>query len=110
MKLDKSYIATNWMKILRILGYVTLALIAILKLSAPKTVIPDFIKYGKEIKPGETTGMVKGLFGTLFNTAYTSLYELSPQLPPLVAILTIAILSIVTLHMIIDKKPDKKKK
>ena len=109
MKLDKSYIANNWMKILRIIGYVSLALVAFFKLTTPKTVIEDYVEYGKEIVPGETTGMVSGIISTIFGETVSSLNSISPQLTSLVTILMVAILGIVTLHMFMDKKPAKKK-
>lgn len=109
MKLDKSYIANNWMKLLRIIGYVTLGIVAFLKLVTPKTIIDDYVKYGKDILPNETSGKVGGLFSTVFEEAFSGLNSISPKLVPIISILVIAILAICTLHMIMDKKPAKKK-
>lgn len=109
MKLDKSYIANNWMKLLRIIGYVTLGLVAFLKLTTPKTIIDDYVKYGKDVVPSGSTGVVGGFFSTIFGKAFDGLNGISPKLTPIVLILVMAILGICTLHMIMDKKPAKKK-
>lgn len=106
----KKYIANNWMKILRMGGYVALVLIALYKLNAPKTLIPDYIKYGKDIAPSTTSGVGGGLVGTVFGTTFSSLSALDPALVPFFIILLIGILGIVVLHMFMDKKADVKKK
>ena len=109
MKLDKSYIANNWMKLLRIIGYVTLGIVAFFKLVTPKTIIEDYVKYGKDIAPNEATGKIPSVFATIFDKAFTGLNGISPKLTSIISILVIAILAICTLHMIMDKKPAKKK-
>ena len=109
----KKYIANNWMKILRIAGYITLVLVALIKINTPKTLIPDYIKYGKDIAPltvngsGDTVG---GVVGSFFGSAYSELNAIDPKLTTFVVIITAAILLIVFLHMLMDKKVDKKKK
>lgn len=97
------------MKILRIIGYVTLGIVAFLKLVTPKTIIEDYVKYGKDILPNETTGKIPGIFSTIFDKAFEGMNGISPKLTSIVLILVIAILAICTLHMIMDKKPAKKK-
>lgn len=109
VKLDKSYIANNWMKLLRIIGYVTLGLVAFFKLVTPKTIIDDYVKYGKDIAPSESTGAIGGLFTTVFGKAFDGLNGISPKLTSIVILLGAAILGICTLHMFMDKKPAKKK-
>ena len=66
MKLDKSFIANNWMKILRIIGYISLVLVAFFKLVTPKTIIEDYVKYGKDIAPSESSGAIAGFFSNIF--------------------------------------------
>lgn len=97
------------MKILRIIGYITLGLVAFFKLVTPKTIIEDYVKYGKDITPSGSTGAVGGVFTTIFGKAFDGLNGISPQLTPIIVMLVIAILGICTLHMIMDKKPAKKK-
>lgn len=109
MKLDKSYISNNWMKILRIIGYVTLGFVAFFKLVTPKTIIEDYVKYGKDIAPSETSGAIGGIFTTVFGKAFAGLDGISPKLTPIVIFLIAAILAITTLHMFMDRKPAKKK-
>ena len=101
------------MKLLRIGGYVTLILLAFFKLNTPKTLIPDYIKYGKDIVPAGATGSgdgVTGTVGSLFSSAFSGLTAIDPQLTTFVVIIMTAILLIVFLHMLMDKKVDKKKK
>ena len=109
MKLDKSYIANNWMKLLRIIGYVTLGFVAFFKLVTPKTIIDDYIKYGKDIAPSESTGAIGGIFTNIFGKAFDGLNGISPKLTSIVVLLGAAILGICALHMFMDKKPAKKK-
>ena len=109
MKLDKSYIANNWMKLLRIIGYVTLGIVAFFKLVTPKTIIEDYVKYGKDVTPSESTNAIGGFFTTVFGKVFDGLNGISPKLTSIVLLLIVAILGICTLHMIMDKKPAKKK-
>ena len=37
------------MKLLRIIGYITIGIVAFFKLVTPKTIIDDYVKYGKDI-------------------------------------------------------------
>ncbi len=106
----KKYIAQNWMKLLRIGGYITLVLIALYKINAPKTLISDYIKYGKDVAPSTGSGIAGGAVGSIFSTTFGSLSAISPALVPFFLVLLVGILGVVILHMIIDKKPDKKKK
>ena len=101
------------MKLLRIGGYITLALIAFLKINTPKTLIADYIKYGKDIAPtgANTSGdSVTGAVGSIFSGAFSGFTAIDPQLTTYVMIIMGAILLIVFLHMLMDKKADKKKK
>lgn len=100
------------MKLLRIGGYVALVLIAFLKLNTPKTLIPDYIKYGKDIAPvvDGSGDAVSGAVGSFFGSAFDGISAIDPKLTPFVVGLMGAILLIVFLHMLMDKKADKKKK
>ena len=100
------------MKLLRTGGYIALVLIALYKINAPKILIPDYIKYGKDVAPSGSVGVgVAGeAVGSIFSTTFSSLNAISPALVPFFLILLFGILGVVILHMIIDKKPDKKKK
>ena len=109
----KKYIANNWMKLLRIGGYVALILLAFFKLNTPKTLIPDYIKYGKDIAPIGTTASgdtIAGAVGSFFGGAFSGISAIDPKLTLFVVGIMGAILLIVFLHMLMDKKADKKKK
>ena len=98
------------MKLLRTGGYIALVLIALYKINAPKTLIPDYIKYGKDVATSGSVGVAGEAVGSIFSTTFSSLNAISPALVPFFLILLFGILGVVILHMIIDKKPDKKKK
>ena len=108
----KKYISQNWMKLLRIGGYVTLVVLALFKLNTPKTLIPDYIKYGKDIVPAgaNVSGDVSGTVGSFLGTLFADFTAIDPKLTTFVIIIMSAILLIVFLHMLMDKKADKKKK
>lgn len=106
----KKFISTYWNKILLAIGSVSLFLILISKFVAPKTVIGDYVKYGKDILPSSSDnsilGSVTGRFKLVFGNA-------DPELVRLTIILMVGILTVVLLTTIASaagaKKEAKKK-
>ncbi|MBQ8299043.1 MAG: hypothetical protein IJX99_04120 [Clostridia bacterium] len=102
----KKYISKNWQKILRIGGYICLGLIIFLKLNAEKTVLKDYIKYGKEVTPTKGSGILSGVKDN-FVTTFTSV---DSQLVKFAIIFIAAITIVVFFTSLLDRKKDTKKK
>ncbi len=102
----KKYISNNWKKILRVGGYICLGLIIFFKLNAEKTLLADYIKYGKEVKPSEGSGILSGVKDN-FLTTFTGV---DSQLVKFAIIFIVAIMIVVFFTSLLDKKKDAKKK
>lgn len=102
----KKYIANNWKKLLRVGGYICLGLIIFFKLNAEKTLLTDYIKYGKDITPNKGTGIMSGIKNNFLET-FTGV---NPGLVKIAIIFIAAITVVVFFTALMDKKKDVKKK
>lgn len=114
----KKFISKNWKKILIAIGICILIYILILKISAPKTLIADYAKYGKDIVSsnnisGDISGDISGIVNAGTNS-FSNWFNTNPDLARLAIILMAGILGVVLLTSIASvagtKKDDKKKK
>lgn len=106
----KKLISKYWKKILIILGLIGMGAILINKVTAPKTLISEYVKYGKSIKI-ESTG-VDGAIGEAKDNFISVLTGVNPELLRIAFILMIGILLVCALSFIANSagKKDAKKK
>ncbi len=100
----KKFISTYWNKILLTIGSICLFLILTSKFVAPKTIIGDYVKYGKDISASNSNGILSsatGKFKLIFGNA-------DPELVRLTIILMVGILAVVLLTTIASAAGDKK--
>ncbi len=116
----KNFISKNWEKILVIICVIIMIVILIGKVSAPKTIIEDYAKYGKYISIESTSGSLvsgeSGDFSLISSTTgiYKGFTSANPELVKIAALIIGAILAVVIITslpgMFGAKKDDKKKK
>ena len=111
------FISKKWNKILVFIGICFLVLIFISKITAPKTLIPDYIKYGKDIKlvnVPEVPDSAKEALGSAKSEVVSSFKNANPGIVKLMLIIGGAVLLIVFLDSLASmfgrKKEEKKKK
>ncbi len=106
----KKLISKYWKKILIILGIVCMVIILINKATAPKTLIAEYVKYGKVIKVSQTG--IDGAVDAAKNNFISVLTGVDPELLRLAFILMIGILAVCVLSFIASSagKKDAKKK
>ncbi len=106
----KKLISKYWKKILIVLGMVGMVVILMNKMTAPKTLISEYIKYGKSITI-ESTG-VDGAIGEAKNNFISVLTGVDPELLKIAFILMVGILAVCILSFIASSagKKDAKKK
>lgn len=106
----KKLISKYWKKILIILGIVCMVIILINKVTAPKTLISEYVKYGKVIKIAETG--VDGAVGAVKNNVVSVLTSVNSELLRLAFIMMFGILAVCVLSFISASagKKDAKKK
>lgn len=102
----KKFISNNWKKLLRILGYIALGFIIFFKLTAEKSVLPDYIKYGKEVTPGTGTG----IFSSAKDSFVSTFTGVDSELVRFAIIFIVAITIVVFFTSLLDRKKDVKKK
>lgn len=106
----KKLITNNWQKILIGIGMIALIMILIGKFVAPKTLIPDYIKYGKVVTPIEHSSEI---INSAKEEAHTVWSSVSPDFAKFAIIMMVAILVVVFISDIASNaggKDAKKKK
>lgn len=101
----KKWITNNWKKILICIGVVAMIVIFIEKLIAPKTIISDYIKYGKVVTPTEGTSELVDSAKENIHSVWNSV---DPQFAKLVVIMMVAILIVVFISSVASKAGEKK--
>ena len=106
----KKYISQNWQKIMKIICVILLVLITFFKFTAPKTIINDYIKYGKVVTPLDIHSEI---IDEAKNNATNTWNSIDPQMARLIVVLMVGILFVVFLSMVASSagaKKDSKKK
>ena len=100
----KSLISNNWRKILVIIGIVFLVIILFHKIIAPKRLIEDYVKYGKDIES----------MATVIDTVTTGIEgpttTVSPGIMKFTIIVMVLILFATFISTLGNKSADKAKK
>ena len=96
----KKLITNNWQKILIGICGIVLILILVGKFIAPKTLIPDYIKYGKVVTPLEGTSEVIDSAKENVRSVWSSV---DPNFARLFVVMMVAILIVVFLSEIAAK-------
>ncbi len=99
----KALITNYWQKILLAIGGIFILINSFKKIFAEKTLLSDYIKYGKNIDNGSS--IINKVNGNV-NTADMPFNE---GMLKLIIILMVAILLILFITALAEKKPDKKK-
>ena len=99
----KSYISRNWQKLMIAIGSFFAICILIFKISAPKTLLADYIKYGKNITPAknEIIDVAKDNVSSVWNSV-------DPELAKLAMILIAGITIVVFLSALASKAGENK--
>lgn len=99
----KNYISRNWKKIMMAIGYFSVACILIAKITAEKTILRDYIKYGKDVEPtkNEFIGAAKDNVASVWGSV-------DPELAKLATIMIAAILIVVFLTTLASKAGENK--
>ncbi|MBQ9280121.1 MAG: hypothetical protein IJ215_03650 [Clostridia bacterium] len=105
----KKYISQKWQKILIGIGIIILVFILIHKFAAPKTIIPDYIKYGKVVTPANLD-LENGVIGEAKDNFVNTWHSVDPTFARLVTILMVGILIVLFLSAIASKAGEKKDK
>ena len=108
----KKYISKNWNKILITIGSCVMVWILIVKFTAEKTLLKDYIKYGKDVTP--STGGSSGALDAAKENVSSVWNSVDPNLTKLAMIMMAGILIVVLLTSLAsaaggDKKDAKKK-
>ena len=124
----KNFISKNWEKIMIFIGGVILVFMLINKITADKTLIEDYAKYGKEVSSSASAGTDislsgEGLTGTLENISgeisggtffNIPIFQKYPELTKFALIFGVGILFVVFITSFVGmfgaKKDAKKKK
>lgn len=101
----KKFITNNWKKILIIIGAVFIVINLITKLTVDKTLLSDYIKYGKDIEKPE---IIENVSETVTNAA--SKLPLETELIKIIMIAGGVILLIIILTSLGDRAAAKAKK
>lgn len=99
----KKFITKYWNKILIGMGIVAIVYTFFLKITTKKTLLSDYIRYGKEVKPfnSQIANAAKDEVSSVFGS-------MDPELVKLTFILMAAILIIVFLSLLAAKAGEKK--
>ena len=99
----KDYISKNWKKIIVAITSFLVVWILIFKISAEKTLLQDYIKYGKEITPAqnEIIGAAQENVSSVWNSV-------DPELARLGIVFIVAITLVVFLSALATKAGEKK--
>ena len=102
----KKLISNNWQKLLIGIGCILLGYLFFSKLIAPKTIIKDYISYGKVVQSQNIneSGIVSGAKNNFLGVWGS----VNPELARLTVILMVGILLVVFLSAIASKAGEKK--
>ena len=103
----KKYISQNWQKILITIGIIVLLIILVSKFTAPKTIIPDYIKYGKDVAPANIDS---GVIGEAKDEFLNTWHSVNPDIAKIVTIMMVGILIVLFLSTIAARAGEKKDK
>ncbi len=103
----KKFITNYWKRILLVIGGAVALFLLVYKIAAPKTIIDDYVKYGKVIESTDggknITDIIVRDEDKLFNFD-----NIDPELIRLAIILIIGILFVVILNALASKAGEKK--
>ena len=100
----KSWISRNWKKIIIIIGVICLVFILIGKIAAPKSLIEDYVKYGKNIESHHVIGEV------IEKNVEAPSSIVSAEMVKMTIVFMVAILFVVFITSLGSKSSDKAKK
>lgn len=102
----KSYITNNWKKILMFIGSICIIINVIFKIGANKTLLKDYVKYGKDIEKAEVVGTV----GEVVSSSTISKSPFGSGIIGIVILLMVLILIVIILSTLAENAAKKAKK